>query len=113
MIPAESRLPEAPRLVEQMACVVVHAPRQTGKTTAQRAVAERLTASGRHAAVLFSCEEGSAAGDDYGSAQRAVLRELTRAAQIALPPRGRLARTAPQFSEATTPRGRRVALLRL
>ncbi|WP_437718093.1 ATP-binding protein [Sorangium sp. So ce448] len=86
MIPAESRLPEAPRLVEQMGYFVVHAPRQTGKTTALRAVAERLTASGRHAAVLFSCEEGSAAGDDYGSAQRAVLRELTRAAQIALPP---------------------------
>ncbi|CAN93296.1 hypothetical protein predicted by Glimmer/Critica [Sorangium cellulosum So ce56] len=86
MIPAESRLPEAPGLVEQMGYFVVHAPRQTGKTTALRAVAERLTASGRHAAVLFSCEEGSAAGDDYGSAQRAVLRELTRAAQIALPP---------------------------
>lgn len=86
MIPAENRLPEAPRLVEQMGYFVVHAPRQTGKTTALRAVAERLTASGRHAAVLFSCEEGSAAGDDYGSAQRAVLRELTRAAQIALPP---------------------------
>ncbi|XXX81308.1 hypothetical protein WMF30_21340 [Sorangium sp. So ce134] len=86
MIPAASRLPEAPGLVEQMGYFVVHAPRQTGKTTALRAVAERLTASGRHAAVLFSCEEGSAAGDDYGSAQRAVLRELARAAQIALPP---------------------------
>ncbi|XXY21740.1 AAA family ATPase [Sorangium sp. So ce216] len=86
MIPADSRLPEAPGLVEQMGYFVVHAPRQTGKTTALRAVAERLTASCRHAAVLFSCEEGSAAGDDYGSAQRAILRELTRAAQIALPP---------------------------
>ncbi|WP_437901806.1 hypothetical protein [Sorangium sp. So ce124] len=49
MIPAESRLPEAPRLVEQMCCVVVHALRQTGKTTVLRTVAERLTASGRHA----------------------------------------------------------------
>ncbi|WP_437878346.1 hypothetical protein [Sorangium sp. So ce513] len=86
MIPADSRLPEAPRLVEQMGYFVVHALRQTGKTTALRAVAERLTASGRHAAVLFSCEEGGAAGDDYGSAQRAVLRELARAAEIALPP---------------------------
>src|SRR5689334_25022387 len=86
MIPADRRLPEAPGLVEQMGYFVVHAPRQTGKTTALRAVAQRLTASGRHAAVLFSCEEGSAAGDDYGSAQRAILRELTRAAQIALPP---------------------------
>ncbi|AUX42187.1 uncharacterized protein SOCE26_036140 [Sorangium cellulosum] len=86
MVPAESRLPEAPGLVAQMDIFVVHAPRQIGKTTALRAVAERLTASGRHAAVLFSCEEGAAAGDDYGAAQRAVLRELARAAQIALPP---------------------------
>ena len=36
MIPAERRLPEAEGLVEQMGYFVVHAPRQTGKTTALR-----------------------------------------------------------------------------
>ena len=40
MIPAERRLPEAPSLVEQLGYFVVHAPRQTGKTTALRALAE-------------------------------------------------------------------------
>jgi hypothetical protein len=52
MIPAERRLPEAPGLVEQGAYFVVHAPRQTGKTTALRALADQLTASGRWAALV-------------------------------------------------------------
>ncbi|SBW22722.1 hypothetical protein [Protofrankia symbiont of Coriaria ruscifolia] len=33
MVPALSRLPEAPGLVEQLGYFVVHAPRQTGKPT--------------------------------------------------------------------------------
>jgi hypothetical protein len=86
MIPAERRLPEAPGLVEQMGYFVVHAPRQTGKTTALQALARELTASGRYAALHFTCEEGEAAGDDYGSAQRALLRTLTLFAQLNLPP---------------------------
>ncbi len=85
MIPAERRLPEAPGLVEQMGYFVVHAPRQTGKTTALRSLARQLTASGRYAALHFSCEEGEAAGDNYGSAQRAVLRTLALFAQLDLP----------------------------
>ncbi|WP_304608713.1 hypothetical protein [Hyalangium versicolor] len=86
MIPAERRLPEVPGLVEQMGYFVVHAPRQTGKTTAIRALAEGLTASGRYAALYFSCEVGEASGDDFGSAQRSILREVYRRAELALPP---------------------------
>src|SRR5262245_27541352 len=52
MIPPERRLPEAPSLVEQLGYFVVYAPRQTGKTTALRALAQNLTASGSYAAVL-------------------------------------------------------------
>ncbi|WP_224366175.1 ATP-binding protein [Hyalangium versicolor] len=85
MIPAERRLPEAPGLVDQMGYFVVHAPRQTGKTTALQALARRLTDSGRYAALHFSCEEGEAAGDNYGSAQRALLRTLALFAQLNLP----------------------------
>ncbi|EYF04684.1 AAA family ATPase [Chondromyces apiculatus] len=86
MIPAERRLPEALPLLEQRGYFVVHAPRQTGKTTALRALAQRLRDSGKYAALLFSCEEGGALGDDYGAAQRALLGELRRAAQADLPP---------------------------
>ncbi|MFT3773399.1 MAG: AAA family ATPase [Minicystis sp.] len=85
MIPAERRLPEAPRLVEQMGYFVVHAPRQTGKTTALRDLAERLTASGRYAAVHFSCEVAEVAGDDYVEAQRAVLDQIRFWAGLMLP----------------------------
>lgn len=86
MIPADRRLPEAPGLVDQMGYFVVHAPRQTGKTTALRALAQQLTASGRYAALLASCEAGEAAGDDYAEAQRGLLAELRLRAEIALPP---------------------------
>ena len=56
MVPALSRLPEVPGLVMREGYFVVHAPRQTGKTTTLRALAEELTAAGEHAAVHFSCE---------------------------------------------------------
>src|SRR5512144_3202294 len=85
MIPAERRLPEAPGLVEQLGYFVVHAPRQTGKTTALRALAERLTTSGRFAALLFSCEAGQAAGEDYVAAQKEVLAEMEIRAKYSLP----------------------------
>ncbi len=85
MIPAEYRLPEALGLVEQGGYFVVHAPRQTGKKTALRALAESLTASGRFAALHISCETGEAAGDDFGEAQRAILSRLQRSAEIYLP----------------------------
>lgn len=37
MLPPEPRLPEAGRLIERGMYFVVHAPRQTGKTTTLRA----------------------------------------------------------------------------
>ncbi|NUQ74495.1 MAG: ATP-binding protein [Polyangiaceae bacterium] len=85
MIPADRRLPEGPGLVEQGAYFVLYAPRQTGKTTVLRALASDLTASGRYAALMFSCEVGEAAGENYGAAQRAILRELDRRAELELP----------------------------
>ncbi len=85
MIPAGSRLPKAMELVDQGGYFVVHAPRQTGKTTTLRALAEQLLASGRFAALHFSCESGEAAGDDFGEAQRAILSVLRHEAESFLP----------------------------
>jgi hypothetical protein len=85
MIEASRRLPEAPALVAQEAYFVVHAPRQTGKTTALAALAAQLTASGQYAAVLFSCEDAGAWGDDIAAAERVVVADLREKAQ-ALPP---------------------------
>ncbi|WP_242666221.1 ATP-binding protein [Parafrankia irregularis] len=85
MVPALSRLPEASRLVAQDAYFVVHAPPQTGKTTALRALATELTASGQYTALHFSGEVGEAAGDDYRAADRSVLQEIRDRAEVALP----------------------------
>ncbi|MGH3679879.1 MAG: ATP-binding protein [Natronosporangium sp.] len=61
---------------------VVHAPRQTGKTTTLRALAETLTAEGQLLAVHFSCETGEPAGDDYAAAEQQVLQAIRTAARL-------------------------------
>ncbi|MEZ4300637.1 MAG: ATP-binding protein [Polyangiaceae bacterium] len=86
MVPAAERLPEAPKLIDQLGYFVVHAPRQTGKTTTLRALAKKLTAEGRYAALHFSCEAGEVAGDDYEAAQRGLLSRIRRGAEQELPP---------------------------
>jgi hypothetical protein len=85
MLPALRRLPEVHRLIDQKSYFVLYAPRQVGKTTALRALTEELTASGRYAALHFSCEEGEAAGDDCAEAQRAILSCIRLSAELYLP----------------------------
>jgi hypothetical protein len=62
MLPPEPRLPEGPYLIDEGQYFVVHAPRQTGKTTTLGALARDLTAAGRHVVLLFSCETAEVAG---------------------------------------------------
>lgn len=85
MLPPVPRLPEALPLIQEGMYFVVHAPRQTGKTTTLRALARQLTAEGTYAALHFSCETGEPAGENYAKAQDAVLAAMRRAAR-ALPP---------------------------
>jgi hypothetical protein len=85
LVPPEPRFPEARELIEGQGYFVLHAPRQTGKTTTLRAIAKALTAEGRYAALHFTCEEASIAGDDYGAGLRAVLFALRTAAAWDLP----------------------------
>lgn len=56
LVPPEARFPEARELIDQQGYFVLHAPRQTGKTTTLRALARALTAEGRYAALHFTCE---------------------------------------------------------
>ena len=83
MLPPEPRLPGARGLVDQGQYFIVHAPRQTGKTTTLGALARELTAEGRHVALLFSCETARVTGDDYGAAGRAILSWIAAAARRA------------------------------
>jgi DNA polymerase III delta prime subunit len=85
MIPAERRLPGLEALIAKGAYFVVHAPRQTGKTTAMKALARRLTAEGRYASLRFSCQNAQVYPDDVGAAEQAVWSEIERSARDALP----------------------------
>ncbi|MEU7744254.1 ATP-binding protein [Nonomuraea sp. NPDC049158] len=60
---------------------VLHAPRQTGKTTALRTLASELTAEGDIAALMLSCERAKSAGDDYAAAESLLLDALREAAE--------------------------------
>ncbi len=85
MLPPEARITEIPPLIEEKAYFVVHAPRQTGKTTSLLGLAGRLTAEGRYAAVLTSCKVGETAKGDVDRGVSAVLHNLDEAARIQLP----------------------------
>jgi len=85
MIPAERRLPGAEVLIAKQAYFVVHAPRQTGKTTAMKALARRLTDEGRYAALRFSCQDATVFPDDILAAQKTVWSEIEGCARTALP----------------------------
>lgn len=80
MLPPEPRLPRARQLTERDLYFVVHAPRQTGKTTTLTALARDITAGGERAAVLFSCERARIYSSDFGAAGRAILQAITEAA---------------------------------
>lgn len=81
MLPPEPRLPGARDLVEGGRYFIVHAPRQTGKTTTLSALAEDLTAGARHVALRFSCERAEAAGDDYAAAELQLLNAIRQEAR--------------------------------
>src|SRR5690606_17645708 len=80
MLPPTPRLPEARTLIEMDRYFVVHAPRQTGKTTGLRTLASELTAEGEVAALAFSCERAKVAGDDVGWGESMLLDSIREAA---------------------------------
>ncbi len=77
MLPATARLLEenVMRLIETQSYFVVHAPRQTGKTTAILALARELTAAGQHTSAVLTLEVGAGLPDDLGAAESAILGE--------------------------------------
>jgi AAA ATPase domain len=85
MLPPERRLPEIPGLIARKLYFVVHAPRQTGKTTLFHALSQRLTAEGHYLALLVSCETGQAVGGNLEEGIAAVLDALRQAAWQQLP----------------------------
>ena len=85
MVPPLPRLAEAPKLIDHGGYFVVHAPRQTGKTTTLYALAKHLVEQGQYAAVYFSCETAKIAVDKVGMAETIVLSAIEQGAQSGLP----------------------------
>ncbi len=87
MLPATQRLEpfNIPRLLRQKGYFVVHAPRQTGKTTAMLALARELTASGEYISALLSMEVGAPFEDDPQKAESAILTDWKYALRFQLP----------------------------
>ncbi len=84
-VPPLSRidLEDVLRLIQEERYFVLHAPRQTGKTSTLLALADRLNASGEYRCLYINVEAGQAAREDVGAAIAAVLSELaSRASEI-------------------------------
>ncbi len=86
MLPAEPRVTGLRRLIDEKLYFVVHAPRQVGKSTSLRALAESLTAEGRYTALLTSCEVGQLIHPDLEASMSAILDILRQRADYFLPP---------------------------
>ncbi len=85
MLPPDQRLPSLGSLIDKEAYFAVHAPRQSGKTTCFHHLARKLTAEGRYAAQLASCETARTVGDDVDRAVNVVVRAIETEAGRDLP----------------------------
>ncbi|MCB1823422.1 MAG: ATP-binding protein [Candidatus Competibacteraceae bacterium] len=77
-------LDEVLRLIEQQKYFVLHAPRQTGKTSCLLALMDHLNASGQYRCVYVNVEIAQAAREDVAGAMQAILSELGSWARIVL-----------------------------
>ncbi len=77
-------LDEVLLLIEQKRYFVMHAPRQTGKTSALLALLEELNGSGRYRCVYVNVEIGQSAREDVAEAMRAILSQLASQAEHVL-----------------------------
>ena len=85
-IPPLSRvnLEEILELVEDMRYFVLHAPRQTGKTSTLTTLADTLNDSGRYRCVYANFEVGQTAREDVTEAMRVLLGQIAESAETML-----------------------------
>jgi hypothetical protein len=81
----ESRLPNLRTLIGQRNYFVIHAPRQTGKTTLLDALARKLTSEGRYTAIHFSIEGSRPFSKNVVAAITTALDSLRVNTKILLP----------------------------
>ncbi len=99
-------------LIRQEKYFVLHAPRQTGKTSALFALKDALNASGEFRCVYANIEAAQTAREDVARAMRAILAELQLAAADLLGDEARMARWPGVLEEVGPDGALRVALAR-
>ena len=97
-------LDEVLLLIERKQYFVLHAPRQTGKTSALLALMEELNGSGRYRCVYVNVEIGQSAREDVAEAMRAILGQLASRAEQILGDRS-LREVVREVSEEAGPHG--------
>ncbi len=85
LVPPLPRLPTARTLVDQGGYFVLHAPRQSGKTTFLRHFARALTRDGTYCALYMSCEGAESCGDDARATQELLVQQLLDESRLQLP----------------------------
>ncbi len=85
LLPVSRRLPILRALIDRHSYFVLHAPRQSGKTTLLYSLAGELNSEGRYCAAVLSMEVGAPFSDDPGAAELAVLDDWRRTIRHQLP----------------------------
>ena len=78
------KLDEILPLIEQKKYFVLHAPRQTGKTTCLLALMDYLNTQGQYRCVYVNVELAQAAREDVAAAMRAILSQLASRTRMTL-----------------------------
>ena len=76
---------EVQRLIDQRRYFVLHAPRQSGKTTLLDSIVKRLNSEGRYEALYVNVESAKVTREDYEKGDRLIAGALTHQARIHLP----------------------------
>ncbi len=76
------RLGELLELIDRQKYFVMHAPRQSGKTSALLALAEKLNAGGTYQAIYVNFEPAQTAREDVRRAMQTILGEISHRARI-------------------------------
>jgi len=76
---------ELQQLVDQQKYFILHAPRQSGKTTAMRIYVDQLNATGKYKALYVNVEPAQIARGNVNEGMKIILKEIQGAAKISLP----------------------------
>src|SRR5258708_17351468 len=73
------------QLIDEQKYYILHAPRQSGKTTAMRIFVDQLNATGKYIALYINVEPAQIARSNVKDGMEIIVHELQGAAHIALP----------------------------